>query len=258
MRIKVLDIVVEVVLHGDADEMAQLLGPAWARCMAAGNAEVDAHIDVRLDSAATPRRSHDSVIAPSADAAMELLTQAITLVGITAGAGSLLMFHAAGLVELSSKRSVLLVGPSGIGKSTAARHLGREWGYLSDETVAVREDGSVIAYPKPLSLRLGGRWKRQVGPDALGLMDVEGVVEPARILLLERGNHDNGQLLPLPLTEAVAALAEHTSYLAAMSRPLHRVAGVVSPIGCARALYSTTEQLQALVRDAFEEEWPCV
>ncbi len=65
--------------------------------------------------------------------------------------GEALMLHASA-VALDDGRVIGFVGPSGRGKTTASQALGRTYGYVTDETLAIRADGSVVAYPKPLSI----------------------------------------------------------------------------------------------------------
>lgn len=79
-------------------------------------------------------------------------TSRATVASLEARAGELLMFHAAGL-SASDGRVVALVGPSGTGKSTAARTLCRDdFGYVTDETVAVDDAQRVLPFPKPIAV----------------------------------------------------------------------------------------------------------
>ena len=77
-------------------------------------------------------------------------------------AGEVIMLHAAGLA-LPDGRVVAFVAPSGTGKTTLSRTLGKAFGYVSDETVVINFDGTVTPYPKPLSvIRSGHHLKRQL------------------------------------------------------------------------------------------------
>lgn len=68
-----------------------------------------------------------------------------------------LHIHAAGLAD-PERRGVVICAASGTGKSTLATALATDgWSYLSDETVAIDDDGSVTGFPKPLVLKHGGR-----------------------------------------------------------------------------------------------------
>lgn len=78
------------------------------------------------------------------------------------------MMHAAGVVD-EAGRVVALVGPSGRGKTTAARTLAARYGYVSDETIGIDAQGNVLPYRKPLSIIEDGLWKTQRPPSELGL-----------------------------------------------------------------------------------------
>ncbi|MFX6027812.1 hypothetical protein ABTE84_20905, partial [Acinetobacter baumannii] len=65
------------------------------------------------------------------------------------------MLHAAGVAG-SDGAVVVLVGPSGAGKTTAIRHLAARAGYVSDETIALNATGAVLPYRKPLSVITDG------------------------------------------------------------------------------------------------------
>ena len=93
----------------------------------------------------------------------------------------------------STGATVLLVGASGAGKTTSAEILGRRLGYLSDETAGLRPDHSVVAYPKPLSVRRDqAAPKEQVAPGALGLLRPPAACHVAGLLLLQRDPHLEG------------------------------------------------------------------
>lgn len=66
-----------------------------------------------------------------------------------------LLLHAAGVVREDGV-AVALAAPSGAGKSTlTAGLLERGLGYLSDEAIAVRDNGYIDGYPKPISIDQG-------------------------------------------------------------------------------------------------------
>ena len=97
------------------------------------------------------------------------LSQQVTLAAIEAARGRAWMLHAAGIATPDGP-VVVLVGPSGRGKTTASRALGAVYGYVSDETVAIDEDGRVWPYRKPLSvIEDFAAPKTQLAPSALGL-----------------------------------------------------------------------------------------
>src|SRR5215207_3950639 len=108
------------------------------------------------------------VRANSPEALAQRITSEITTGAINALRGEALMLHASA-VALDDGRVVGFVGPSGRGKTTAAEVLGRAYGYVTDETLAVRVDGSVVAYPKPLSIGLWPQVKTTEPASTLGL-----------------------------------------------------------------------------------------
>ena len=163
---------------------------AWEGCLrevddVAPTRVVRAFLDSDPDRIAAVT-GEEQIVGSDESTVMEWLTARVTLEGIESQHGRLWMLHACGLADPASGATVVLVAPSGTGKTTAARVLGRTFGYVSDETVAIGPDGAVVAYPKPLSLLEGGvRPKRQRSPRELGLVDapraaVAGRGGPAR------------------------------------------------------------------------------
>ena len=244
-----------IAINGDgAAELTTMAVEAWERCLVDAPASEGAHqVQVLIRPGAMASRSATVVSAPTLEAAMEMLSQSVTLAGVTKSAGDLLMLHAAGLADPATGRTAVLVGPSGMGKSTATRALGREWGYVSDETVAVTAAGDIVSYPKPLSLIEDGRWKRQASPSSLGLLVAPETLRPACVVLLNRRDEGNGSVREVPLTEAVARAAEQSSFLGHLERPLQRIAAVVREAGCFEVSYAETPQLREAVSHLMQE-----
>ena len=242
---------IDIAVSGDdAGLLTAVAKQAWERCLVDSASPGPTHeIRVEVRVGATASRTISSVVAPSHEAAMEMLSQSVTLAGVTASAGGLLMLHAAGLADPDSGRTAVLVGPSGMGKSTATRELGREWAYVSDETVAVTAAGTIVAYPKPLSLIDGGRWKRQASPSSLSLLQAPPTLYPAIVVFLDRRPEGAGLIRKVPLTEAIARAAEQSSFLGELDGPLQRIASVVRRAGCVEVSYSETPQLHAALRE---------
>jgi hypothetical protein len=67
-----------------------------------------------------------------------------------------LHLHAAAAAK--DGRTVVIAAERGTGKSTTVAHLvSRGWGYVTDETVRLGADDQVTGFPKPLSIKPGGR-----------------------------------------------------------------------------------------------------
>lgn len=163
------------------------------------------------------------------------------------------MFHAAAVAARESGRSIALVADSGTGKTTATKVLGRHFGYVTDETVAVGPDRSIALFPKPLSLLppTGRRPKAQASPDELGLLPAPERPLLARIALLDRKpGLDAAEARPLSLVEALEYLCPQSSALAALEGGLAQLCTLLEECGGAvRLTYSEAEQLLPVVED---------
>ncbi|GAA3930406.1 hypothetical protein [Microbacterium soli] len=171
------------------------------------------------------------------DRAMERLTVDVTLAALEALRGRALMFHAAGVADERGTVAAF-VGPSGRGKTTLSRELGRQWGYVSDETIAVQPDLRVSPYRKPLSVVRPGAPKRQVPAQEAGLKDLPAAaLRLGALVLIER---DAGLAAPevtsIPLAEALPQLVPQMSYLRFLDRPLQAVASLADAVGGIRLL----------------------
>lgn len=164
--------------------------------------------------------------------AMERLTVDVTLAALDALRGQALMFHAAGVAD-EEGRVVAFVGPSGRGKTTLSRELGRRWGYVSDETVAVHPGRNVSAYRKPLSVVRSIQPKQQMSPQEAGLRALpKKDLQLAALVLIERDAEADGPAItPMPLAEALPLLVPQMSYLRDQDKPLQTIASLVDAIG---------------------------
>lgn len=215
------------------------------------------------DAAAEPaaaRAPATTVVAQGGFAAQAMLTALstdVTLAAIDARAGDLLMLHAAGLATPDG-RVVALVGPSGRGKTTASRVLGREFGYVSDETVGIAADGNVLPHRKPLSLIENDRLpKVQRSPTELGLRPLpQSPLRLGALVLLERTDDANPPTMQrVGVAEGIAGLAQQASYLGRMTAPLHVIASHVEAVGGVhRITYSDADTLAPLIRELGERE----
>lgn len=220
----------------------------------------DTHLKLREEIARSwegarqsARREPDAVVESPAidDPALlqERLTAAVTLKAMERRAGELLLFHACG-VALPDGRVVAFVGPSGRGKSTLARELGRRFGYVSDETIGVDAAGMVHPHRKPLSMKREAGPKWQLSPRDAGLLPLpEQPLRLAALVLLDRRQDPTEPCVEVvPLLEGIAALTQEMSYLARMSAPLRRIASLCAQTGGVRRLiYSDVDSLTALV-----------
>jgi hypothetical protein len=234
-----------VRLRIDADRtLTARLEAAWSACLT----EPDASAHVTVREPATARSD-------AMEHRLERVTQEVTQAVLHARAGQLLMLHACAVADPRTGASLIFVGPSGMGKTTLALALGREWGYVTDEAVGVEPDGRVVPYRKPLSLRTPGEpWKRQVSPDELGLRRPPGRLQVARLLLLDRQpGAREATISTVSTVHAMTLLAEHTSYLLRLDRPLGRLAEVLEAAGgLRRVAYADAGQIAGMARSLLE------
>jgi hypothetical protein len=157
----------------------------------------------------------------------------VTLAALEQRAGEIVLLHAAGLATTEG-RVVVLVGPSGRGKTTASRILGRDFGYVSDESVGIEADGTVLPYRKPLSIiESVGYLKAQRSPDELGLLPLtETPLRVAALVLLERDDTARAARVDrMDLAEGLVGLAGQASYLARQQRPLGTLLAHIAAVG---------------------------
>jgi hypothetical protein len=191
------------------------------------------------------------VAGTSVELVLDRLVPTITVEAITRNAGRFLMLHACGLADLRTGATVALVAPSGTGKTTLARTLGQRFGYVSDETVAIRRDRSVVAYPKPLSV-LGGpdaTFKHQMPASVLGLQPRPANLRLIAVALLSRDPASSGvEVTEVSTVQALGDLTPQISFLAAMRTPLQRVAALLRETGGLRHVrYRDARDLEYLV-----------
>ncbi|RYU13681.1 hypothetical protein [Nocardioides iriomotensis] len=212
----------------------------WSDCLGDGLTSYPESVtlDVVLDpdvGTVGQAGARGAVAATGLDELLHVLSPRLTAALVEAHAGRLVMLHAAGLADPGTGRTVALVAPSGTGKTTASRLLGRTMRYLTDETVAVDAGGRVLPYPKPLSvLAEGGNGiKTQLAPSDEGLIVAGGRgPELTGIFLLDRDpSRTAPQVEPVTTVRALALLAPQISYLTRLDRPLATVASIVERAG---------------------------
>lgn len=235
-----LGVPVDLVVDGSrADELHAAVTAPWASCQrtgaalaSGGNAITTQTVRVVLDDDPTVvQTTRDSGILASdrVDELLHELSPAVTTVAIEAQAGRLWMLHAACLADPATGRAVALVGPSGTGKTTAARVLGATFGYVTDETTAIAADGRILPYPKPLSVIVEGtHLKQQLGPEELGFVPGPAAPTLAAVVLLRRTpGLAHATTTPVPIAHALPVLAEQTSYLTALEPALGTVVAIL-------------------------------
>lgn len=187
----------------------------------------------------------------------EHLTSRLTVAAILANAGQLTMLHACGVADPTTGATVALVAKSGTGKTTAASVLARAYGYVSDETVAIRPDRTVMPYPKPLSVEQGpGLPKKQVGPDELGLRPAPANASLQSIVLLNRisgGDRRLPVMEKVSLMEGIVALIPDSSSQGEIERPLQSLCRLIDSVGGVwQVTYSEAADLPAALAPLFQ------
>lgn len=254
-----LGAVVEVRCTGEAAaDLASAMRVAWSRCLEPGDGS---------DGSGGVARSPDAVAQPlevrldaPGDLATRLMTttQEVTRSLIAARAGDLLMFHAGAVSDPGTGRSVAYVARGGTGKTTLSRLLGQRLCYLTDEAVGIDAAGLVHPYPKPLSVRRPDEpgIKDELSPDDLGLLPAPAAPRISRVVLLDRLAGSTGvEMEELTFMDALFGLAEQSSSLSSLPRPLHLLADLVDGVGpVVRLRYSeaseAAEDLLALIGDS--------
>lgn len=228
LRLRALGRHLEVRCIGDsADVLASAMTASWSRCLSDGGGACgpsDAlHLDAHLDDPG--RLAHQ----------LMRTTQEITRTLIAGQAGRLLMLHAGAVSHPETGASLVYVAPGGTGKTTLSRLLGQRFGYLTDETVGIADDGAIHPYPKPLSVRRpdAPHLKDELSPDGLGLLPAPIAPQVARIIVLDRDPElgTSVETEELSVMDALFAVVEQTSSLSWLDRPLHRLADLLEASG---------------------------
>lgn len=249
LDVSALGVRVRVEFPDDAPaEFVEAARGAWAAAEAAG--------------AEAPDRT--VTLAPVSDAPQQLeqLSVSVTLQALVHRRGEMLLFHAAGAAAPDGS-VIAFVGPSGRGKTTLSSALCREYGYVSDETVAIDSALHVHPYRKPLSVVTEKAPKRQVAPAELGL---KGLPEASLILsalvLLERDPEaPTPEVSAVSLPDAIEDLVPQMSYFSDLDRPLQRLAALSDAIGgFMRLRYAEAKTVVPLVpsliaRDPHPRTW---
>lgn len=181
------------------------------------------------------------------------LSREMTRRGIARLRGRHLLLHGAALSD-DAGRALVLVAPSGGGKSTATLVLGRSFGYVTDESVVVTEDLLVAPYPKPPSLVIdpGDRSrKHEPPPDDLGLGATPSRPWLTCTLTLRREPGTGEPTVePVDLLDQLVAMIPETSSLWLLPDGLDRLARVATAGGGPHELrYAEISDCAALLRE---------
>jgi hypothetical protein len=250
-----LGVGVEVEVRGDrADEVLERLPRLWEFCprpAAAPRGRVTVVFDSSPD-AVDEAGAAGAVARVDLEDLLQALTQRITLTAIDTRAGECLMLHAACLANPATGRAASFVAAGGTGKTTLVRTLGPGRWYVTDETTVVLEDGTVVPYPKPLSVRRApaGLAKNEVPPSAVGLAPPERPVTLGALCLLDRSDSHEGapRVEELSTMDALVALVPQISHLPELPAPLQRLAALCESVGGVhRVAYREAAELAALV-----------
>lgn len=265
-----LDTEVEVHVCGDdAPQIAQDLRARWHLTLLPEEGvgdEARAQRPVVQVTLGHPKESADPiphlVADPNRHRLLQLTTQEITRALIDQGRGTLLMLHAAALSNPQTGATAIFVAAGNTGKTTLCHTLAPllDLAYVTDETVAIRRDGSIAPYPKPLSMRIPGQaHKDERAPKDVGLEAPTLPCWVAGVVLLRRSDDHEGpiQTEALETLTAVTAISSETSAFMDTERPLHWLAEVLESTGGATAVsYREVRDLAPLVAQICDRESP--
>ena len=230
---------VDVAIAGDRPaELDAVVRRTWSRCLAT--------------DASAPAEATVAVSGDDETVLLDQLSTRLTQEALALRVGRLLLLHACAVADPRTGATMVLVAPSGVGKTTAAATLGRRFGYVSDETAAIDAYGRVLAYPKPLSVLIDGRRpKRQIPPDELGLLPAPSALHLTAVALLARTPGVTRPRVSTPgMLEALPAVAEQSSSLYLLPRPLRSLAATLERVGGLRRVeYAEADDLPDVVAD---------
>lgn len=249
----------------DPGGLAAVLRDRWHLCLRSSDGPGDVVLTAELladgDEDGRQRswkRRDDVVVDTLLPRLLQRLTQSVTHAVIGARTGDLLMFHAAALCDPASGATAVFIARGNTGKTTLCRTLGPGRGYVTDETVGVRRDGTVEAYPKPLSVRrCDDAWatpgvKDEQAPGDVGLVGPEVMPWVAGMVLLDRDEAHEGPPVVdrVDLLDAVVAVTPETSAFMRTEAPLQRLAEIIDRTGgMLRVTYAEVCDLEGLVQE---------
>lgn len=175
--------------------------------------------------------------------------------------------HAAAVAR--ARRSIILVGESGAGKTTLTLHLASiGWDYVTDDLVVLDAQGQLMPFPKPLGIKEPARWSQfahhyanldwpsvpkdlfLVPPEALGWIDPAVSHEVAAVVFLQRGSNGEVSIEQLSAGRALADLGPYTRPIDASS--ISVLGAICSQARCAQLISddpaAAAVRLEELVR----------
>lgn len=167
--------------------------------------------------------------------------------------GRVTLLHAAALADRAG-RTLVLIAPSGGGKSTATRVLGQRLGYVSDESVILLADHRIAPHPKPPSLVIDAAdrtRKEERPPDELGLLPTPTSPTLAALVTLSRDPRATSPVLePVGLLDQVLSVLPETSSTWLLPDGLHQLARAVTAGGePLRPRYAEIDTCHDLLRE---------
>ncbi|MGO1165394.1 MAG: hypothetical protein ACTMHL_02125 [Janibacter sp.] len=196
-------------------------------------------------------------IAARPSAAPYDLSREVTRRGLLRLTGRATLLHAAALADADG-RTLVLVAPSGGGKSTATRVLGQRLGYVSDESVVLLGDHRIAPHPKPPSLVIDPAQrfrKEEPAPDEIGLGPTPAAPRLGRLLVLARDAEVvQPSIETVGLLDQVLAMLPETSSTWLLPDGLHQLARAATAGGApARLHYAEIASCHDLVRAHLED-----
>ncbi len=257
-----------VRIHGDALPAAPALREAWAHLSqdpsavpsapeaAPQTAEPTAGAVAPIDEVTVEALEGDETVPVSVRIARTTycVSGRITHRLLNRSLGQYVLLHS-GAVDHERYGTVLLIAPSGMGKSTLSTLMAREGLYLSDELAIVHPDTfEVTAYPKPVSRIDSDGVKRDLALPSLGLTPGFAASAPSHLLLLARDRREDPSvephLLRLPMSRAIPRIIEQSSSMWRLPNPLGTLARLLETVGGALEVhYCEAEQVPALLEN---------
>lgn len=234
-------------------ELARQLEPLWEHLRVQeepGAGSILLEFDYEKDPARqhlTPVNRHPS--------ASYVLSGRVTREVIRSLLGQRLLLHA-GAVEHQDLGTVVMVGASGAGKSTATTRLGQAGLYLTDElTILDPHSFAITPYPKPISKHPAGETsKTDIALAELGLVVGIGGAAPQMVVFLERDAAlapGEGTARRIPLADALLRLIGQSSSLWKVPGGLAALAELITSTGGGLAVsYAEADELESILRAA--------